>query len=131
MTVMKKACIDQNLVHERLETQTFAPRSENNMETAITDRLLVPPLTLHQIFIFRFLLACSYLHYHISQDSRQLPLPLASGSSLMPASDCSKGAPSRFLAKCVSSTEGIHCKPDKSISLSASKSLPSSSLLHQ
>ena len=89
--VIKKACIDQNLAHEYLKSQIFAPRTENNKEMVIMDKLLVPPLTLHHLSSFSGsswpILTCITI-YHRLTDSFQLPL--ASGNSLMPTYDCSK-----------------------------------------
>lgn len=59
--VIRKAWTDQNLAHKCLKSQVVAPRTENNKEMVIMDKLLVPPLTLHQTI---------YLHF-------QVPLGLA------------------------------------------------------
>lgn len=95
------------------------------------DKLLVPPLTLHQTIYLHFQVPLGLFLPALPYITDRFQLPLASGNSLMPPYDCSKWAPSCFLAKCFSSMEGIHCKQDKSILLSAFKSLPLSSLLLQ
>lgn len=98
-----------------------SPGTENNTET-------VPPLTLHQTIDLN-------LQVPLGPSFPALPyttgFQISAGRAWCPLNDCTKQAPLRFPATCCSSLEGIHCNQDKSILLSAFKSLPLSFLLLQ